>query len=300
MVPALEVNDSQSNRPELIVDAAKAIGRSVQKRRVFEAIYKHKKRTRSVIEIAAMTGLSAMRVLQLGGQLQADHIVNQAKKDGRVAYVQKPFYQRNKRKILNLLDKPGNAAKIPTKRNISVFLRAPVARNPTKSDIHFITVDDVDSFSKVRRVRSATKRLPKSMSERQFNDGVKSIIGETGTMKDWGGETSDLYSTRLKLNGKRRRVAFGFKGPGLDAPLVPSRLGKNGDQMERLFSEPADVFLIQHWREIRPSIERMMKVFAVDKAASTGRPVWYGTIDGHDSNRLRLAYRSKFRTNKRK
>jgi hypothetical protein len=91
-MPALEVNDSQSNRPELIVAAAEAIGRSIQKRRVFEAIYKHKKRTRSVIEIAAMTGLHTTRVLQLGGQLQGDHIVNQDKKNGRVAYVQKPFY----------------------------------------------------------------------------------------------------------------------------------------------------------------------------------------------------------------
>jgi hypothetical protein len=300
MVPALEVNDSQSNRPELIVAAAEAIGRSIQKRQVFEAIYTHKKRTRSVVEIAAMTGLHTTRVLQLGGQLQGDHIVNQEKKDGRVAYVQKPFYQRNKRKILRLLDKPDKVAKIPTKRNIVVSLQTPVSKNPAKSNIHFITVDDVDSFSKVRKVRSAAKTLPKTLSERQFNDGVKAIIGETGTFKDWGGETSDLYSTRLKLNGKRRRVAFGFKGPGLNVPLVPSRLGKNGDQMERLFSEPADVFFVQHWREIMPSIERMMKVFAVDRASSTGKPVWYGVIDGHDSNRLRIAYPSKFRNHRRK
>ena len=138
------------------------------------------------------------------------------------------------------------------------------------------------------------------MSERQFNDGVKASIGETGTFKDWGGETSDLYSTRLMLNGKRMRVAFGFKGPGLAASLVPSRLGKNGDQMERLFSVPANVFFVQHWREIMPSIVRMMKVFAVDKALSTGKPVYYGLIDGHDSNRLRLAYPSKFRVRKKK
>jgi len=39
----------------------------------------------------------------------------------------------------------------------------------------------------------------------------------------------------------------------------------------------------------------MMKVFAVDKAASTAKPVYYGLIDGHDSNRLRLAYPSKFK-----
>lgn len=298
MHSAIEVNDSQSNRPELIVGAVQAIGRSGAKRRVFEAIYTHKKRTRSVVEIAAMTKLGTTRVLQVGGELAGDHIVNQTKKDGRVAYTQKPFYQRNKRKILSLLDKPSGASKIQTKRNISVPVRALASKarvSQPQALIHHITIDDIDSFAKVRKVRSSAKRLPSAISERQFNDGVKAIIGEPGTFKDWGGETSDLFSTRIQFGGKRRRVAFGFKGPGLTVPLVPSRLGKNGDQMERLFSEPADIFLVQHWREIMPSILRLMKVFAVDKAASTSKPVYYGVIDGHDSNRLRLAYPSKFR-----
>lgn len=304
MISAIEVNDSQSNRPELITGAMHAIGRSVAKRKVFEAIYTHKKRTRSVLEIAEMAGLSTMRVSQVGGELVADHIVNQTKKDGRVAYTQKPFYQRNKRKILSLLDKPSRVSKIPTKRNVSVSVKVPASKVAKLSQpqalIHYITIDDIDSFAKVKKVRSTTKRLPSSMSERQFNDGIKSIIGEPGTFKDWGGETSDLFSTRIQFNGKRKRVAFGFKGPGLTVPLVPSRLGKNGDQMERLFSEPADIFFVQHWREIMPSVLRMMKVFAVDKAASTAKPVYFGLIDGTDSNRLRLAYSSKFKVRGRK
>jgi hypothetical protein len=304
MISAIEVNDSQSNRPELITAAVQAIGRSIAKRKVFEAIYKHKMRTRSVVEIAAMTKISTTRVLQVGGELAGDHIVNQTKKDNRVAYTQKPFYQRNKRKILNLLDKPGRAAKIPTKRNISVLVRTPTSKvgktTQPQALIHHITIDDIDSFSKVGKIRSLAKRLPSTMSERQFNDGVKAIIGETGTFKDWGGETSDLFSTRIRFGGKRRRVAFGFKGPGLAGALVPSRLGKNGDQMERLFGEPADIFFVQHWREIMPSVLRLMKVFAVDRAASTAKPVYYGVIDGHDSNRLRLAYPSKFKSRKQK
>jgi hypothetical protein len=174
-----------------------------------------------------MTGLSASRVLQLGGELHGDHIVSQTKKDNRVAYVQKPFYQRNKWKILNLLNKPGNAAKIATKRNVSASARIPPSRcsRPQAAE-HFITIDDIASFAKVRKIRSQAKRLPESIGERQFNDGVKAIIGETGTFKDWGGETSDLFSTRLMLKGKRRRVAFGFKGPGLKKPLVPSGLAR--------------------------------------------------------------------------
>ncbi|NOJ44525.1 hypothetical protein [Bradyrhizobium australiense] len=251
-----------------------------------------------------MTNLGTTRVLQVGGELAGDHIVNQTKKGGRVGYTQKPFYQRNKRKILSLLDKPANAAKIATKRNILVSVKAPKSKAAKpfapQALVHHITIDDIDLFAKAKKVRSSVTRLPSTMSERQFNDGVKAIIGEPGTFKDWGGETSDLFSTRIQFKGKRKRVAFGFKGPGLAVALVPSRLGKNGDQMERLFSEPADIFLVQHWREIMPSVLRMMKVFAVDKAASTAKPVYYGLIDGHDSNRLRLAYPSKFKARKRR
>lgn len=296
MMPAIEVSDSQSNRPEQIDAAVKAIGRSKPKRKVYEAIYKHKKRVRTAAEVADLTGLEVGRVLQLGGELRADHIVDQVKKANRVAYVQKPFYQRNKRKILSLLDKPSRAARISTKRNVSVSVRvAPSKSVRAAATAQFITVDDVESFSKVRKIKSQAKSLPASMSERQFNDGVKAIIGETGTFKDWGGESSDLFSTRLVLKGKRRRVAFGFKGPGVAVPLVPSRLGKNGDQIARLFNEPAEVFFVQHWREIRPSVLDLMELYANRKAARDGKPVYYGLIDGHDSNRLRLAYPSKFR-----
>lgn len=220
MVSALEVTDSQSHKPAHIDGAVAAIGKSKQKRQLFEAIYKHKKRIRSVIELAGMTGLSEVRVLQLGGELRGDHIVDQLKKDGRVAYVQKPFFQRNKKRILGLLDKPRRMEQTAKTHNISVSVRVPAARSQAKVEARFITIDDVDSFSKVKRVKSSAKSLPASMSERQFNDGVKAIIGETGTFKDWGGETSDLYSSRLVLDGKRRRVAFGFKGPGLKVALV--------------------------------------------------------------------------------
>jgi hypothetical protein len=60
-----------------------------------------------------------------------------------------------------------------------------------------------------------------------------------------------LYSTLLKIGGKRKAAAFGFKGPGQLGALVPGRMGKNGDQIQRLFQEEADVFFVQHWREIK-------------------------------------------------
>jgi hypothetical protein len=291
----LEVTDSQSNRPEHIASAVTAIGKSAQKRLLFEAIYTHKKRVRLVAELAKMTGLTEVRVLQLGGELRGDHIVDQHKVDGRVAYGQRPFFQRNKKKILALLDRPAGLKKLATKRTPSVSVRVTVPRTKGEAQPKYLTVDEIDSFSKVRGVRSSAKTLPSSMSEQTFKEGIQAIIGESGTFKDWGGEASDLYSSRLLLNGRRFRVAFGFKGPGLKGPLVPARLGKNGDQMKRLFSEPADVYIVQHWREIQPSVIDLMEMYAERKAREKRKVIYYSTIDGQDSNRLRLAYPTKFR-----
>jgi hypothetical protein len=236
-----------------------------------------------------------MRVLQEGGRLRGAGIIDQHKIDGKTGYGQKPFYQTNKGRILRLLDRPDKVAKVPSIRRQTVVVRKVSASKLARAQIYQITIDDIDSFAKVKKISSKTKSLPSSMSEDDFKHGVQAIVGETGTFKDWGGEQSDLYTTRLKMGGKRRAAAFGFKGPGVSGPLVPSRTGKNGDQIPRLFKEPGDVFFVQHWREIRTSIVDLMRVHAVDKSISTRKPVWYGVMDGHDSNRLRLAYPSKFK-----
>jgi hypothetical protein len=77
-------------------------------------------------------------------------------------------------------------------------------------------------------------------------------------------------------------------------------MGKNGDQIQRLFQEDADVFFVQHWREIKPSVIDQMRALAIAKSVTTGRPVWYGIIDGQDSERLRLAYETSFLSSRKK
>ena len=56
-----------------------------------------------------------------------------------------------------------------------------------------------------------------------------------------------LSSTRLRIEGERRAAAFAFKGPGKTGRLTPRKMGKNGDQIQRLSKCPAEVFLIQYW-----------------------------------------------------
>lgn len=296
---AIEVSDSLSNTEEQLERIAKIVGRGADRRKVFNAIYYHKAKAKTASQIAKKTHLSRMRVLQEGRYLHLKGVVRQTKKEGEVAYETIDFVQAHKREILGYADDPKKLAKLPTKRKVAVSLPKFV-KIPTKgASVKRITIDDIDSFSKVRKIKGDDV-LSNSMPENQFKVGIQAIVGEPGKFKDWGGEKSDFYSTRLRINGKRRAAAFALKGPGEKGKLVPGRMGKNGDQAPRLFQEEADVFIAQHWREIDPSVIDLMRSLAVAKSVSTGKPVWYGVIDGKDSRRLCLAYSPKFKSKSRR
>jgi hypothetical protein len=49
---------------------------------------------------------------------------------------------------------------------------------------------------------------------------------------------------------------------------VPGRIGNNGDQMQRRFEDEAEVFFVQHWREIKPSVTELMHSLTVTKIQS--------------------------------
>lgn len=298
MTAALEVSDSLSNTEEQIERAAKTLGRSVARRKVFEAIYHHKAKVKTVSEVVAKTQLPRIRVLQEGRHLSRKGIVRQTTKDGETAYEKIDFFHAHKRQILSLVDNPDKLAALPTKRKVRAQLAKDVTIPSAGAKVKRITVDDVASFARVRKLHPSgieQSTLPPSMSETQFKRGVQRIIGEPGKFKDWGGEKSDLYTTRIRLTSRRLAGAFAFKGPGQKGKLVIGSMGKNGDQGLRLFQEEADVFFVQHWREIDSSVIDLMHRLAIAKSATTGRPVWYGVIDGKDSNRLILAYPACFK-----
>jgi hypothetical protein len=71
-------------------------------------------------------------------------------------------------------------------------------------------------------------------------------------------------------------------------------MGKNGDQIQRLFGAPAEVFLVQYVGQISDSVVSLMQQLAIAKSVLAGQEVWYGVIDGQDSNRLYLAYPKSF------
>ena len=67
-------------------------------------------------------------------------------------------------------------------------------------------------------------------------------------------------------------------------------MGTNGDQIQRLFRAPAEVFLVQYWNTIDESVIEQMKICAIGKSFSEGRKIYFGIIDGRDTARLMLAY----------
>ena len=290
------VTDLRANKNENIVHAAKIIGRSQFRRKVFEAIYRGKKKTKTVNEIMAETGMSQVRVLQEGGTLAVNQIVEKTKKEGRMAYTKYESYTHDKNKILSLLDNPKNVSKLPTKQSPHHVLvkEIRVKYQVEKPKIEKITIDEIDSYSNVSNFKNIDKAIDLSnFSEDSIKRGLQKIINENNTFKDWGGEKNDIYTNKLIFKGNRKFVAFALKGKATQGTLTPKMMGKNGDQVGRLFSSTADIFIVVYHSKIDESIVSQMEAYSVAKAMS-GTPIYYCTIDGDDLNRLYQAYKDCF------
>ena len=73
-------------------------------------------------------------------------------------------------------------------------------------------------------------------------------------------------------------------------------MGKNGDQIQRLFEAPAEAFVVQYCRQIDLTVLAQMRQLAIAKSLMTGTRVLYGVIDGTDSRRIVRAYPTAFKT----
>lgn len=269
----LPVSDQSSNAAENIDHAARIIGRSADRRKVFNAIYTGKKKVKTVAEISKSTALSEKRVLEEGRKLENNHLVGAKKVNGRKAYEKIDFFHNHKKKILTLASSPTKLKKFATKRNplpngksteiVNINVRVPY----NKQRGRLLTVDDIESFSKVRSVSNGFGYT--KMPEAKFKKGIAKILGEKGDFKDWGGEMRDLASTRVFIGGKRRSTAFAFKGP-------------------------AEVFIVQYWGQIDDAVLEQLEQIAKLKSYQENKEICYGIIDGVDSTRLIEAYPKEF------
>lgn len=157
-----------------------------------------------------------------------------------------------------------------------------------------VFLEDIDSFAKVKDVPESAVRqhledgLLQSPEE-QVKEAIKAILGEDFEFKDWGGEKSDVFTTRVRLGGQRTPTAFLLKGPAVGKVLYPKSLGARGDQDQRLFQEPAELFVLQFNGKIDSSVHHRLRTEAERRGAS-GKRTLLCLVDGTDTARLLQAY----------
>jgi len=291
---SIGVSDVRSNLQDQLANVARVLGRSEDRKNVFRAIHAGKKRIKTITDLERLTGLRRIRVLQEAKVLANNHVVKGTRVGNELAYEKDAFCTANKDKILRLADDPRALSEFATKVTPKMTGSTEISiRLPREAvNVEQLSIDEIDSFVKVRNEPFAEKEFP--VEEKAFKEGLQKVLGEQGIFQDWGGELDDLFSSRLVVKGQRRNAAFGLKGRGTRGILTPGKMGKNGDQIQRLFRAPADVYVLQFWGQIDQSVIEQMRAFAISKSASEGRMVHYAVIDGQDTNRLLRAYSEYF------
>lgn len=157
-----------------------------------------------------------------------------------------------------------------------------------QSEPRHLYVDDIDSFSRVSDVAITDVAIEEGVLEvleSQVKDYIREILGEPFEQPDWGGEINDLFTNKVVVDGERVDTAFMLKGPSVDPPMQIADAGTRGDQFQRLFQSPADLFIVQYNGKIEDRTVRHIKDLAKVTEARM-----YCIIDGTDTARLLKAY----------
>jgi hypothetical protein len=211
---------------------------------------------------------------------------------GGTAYGKVVFCAAHKDRILSYARSPSKLSKVSTKSSPKSITNITIKHHGVKIRVKQITFEDLDEFKAAKKVRVA---VPRKIPEKQFKYGIAALAKQSGKFDDWGGEANDLYTSKIHVNGRRQAMAFAFKGPATSGKLTPKKLGKNADQIQRLFTSPAEVFIVQYHDQIDGSVVVQMKRFAIANSVTENKQVWFGVIDGDDTNRLIAAFPKAFK-----
>jgi hypothetical protein len=158
-------------------------------------------------------------------------------------------------------------------------------------------IQSIDSFGKVRdlnivQVKPFLKDGFLDWSEKKIKEAFLEIIGQSFVPKDWGGETEDIYSALVLLNGERVQTSMILKGSGTirGRETQPADLGKNADQLQRMFrAESSKLFIIQSVKPIAEAIVDAAELH-IDRQRARGNHSYYCAIDGQDTALILYAY----------
>lgn len=154
-----------------------------------------------------------------------------------------------------------------------------------------LSPEEVDCFERISEVKEADVAdiVPLQLSEDEVKKHICDIIGNPFAQKDWGGEVCDIFCNLL-FRRKTVPAAFILKGKSYaHHPLRISDLGKNGDQLVRMFSLQAELFVIQSNGPIDGAVYNQIQAQVAEKLM-TNQPVYYLILDGVQTARLLRAY----------
>jgi len=284
------VTNPSADREEKIEHAAKFLRKSKQARDVFGLLYKGNKQCKSIEDMRCkIKGFNTLTYVA-ANRLAAENIIEKRDKS---TYCKIHFYTHNRDHILRLSKNSKRLRSYPTKRKVTLLREKNIFSFRTNPQVKLISVDDIESFRKVKEISKGDLMSVKKMAERKINRGICNILKQNDK-KDWGGERNDIFSTRVLIGGKRTASAFALKGRGTRGILVPKKMGKSGDQISRLFKSAAEAFFIVHNDLIDESIFDLILTHAIQKSIETRKKIFYCIIDGGDLARLVEAYPSAF------
>jgi len=151
--------------------------------------------------------------------------------------------------------------------------------------------EEIDSFERIVEIEEneVAPLTPLDLLEADVKQYLCDIIGYPFPQKDWGGETCDLFCN-VRFRRKSIPAAFVLKGKSYaDHPLRIADLGKNGDQLVRLFALPAKLFVVQSNGPIDGAVYNQIQAQVAEKLMMN-QPVYYLVLDGVQTARLFRAY----------
>ena len=291
------VIDLGSNLNENLKRWSKSLARGGNKLKVFNVIYSVNKKQWTAKEISsALKGaIDEYDVSDVGRKLVGDGLLQRLDGSWPVVYVKIPEVQHYKNDILALVRNSQKRSALPTKQEprSRVNVRVSGAPKSTGRAVE-ITVEDIDQFARVRKQKKKLALLP-PLSEARFKRGLLKLFREDGKFPDSGVERDDFITNKLRMGKRRHSAAFALKGPGTKGKVLsPAKWGKRGNQIQKLVSAPATVFMLQAERQIDEDSLEQLQDFVELKSVRRHRTLYYGHIDRTDSLRLRHCYPEVF------
>jgi hypothetical protein len=152
-----------------------------------------------------------------------------------------------------------------------------------------VDAEEINEFKKIKKIsRKSVVRchVPSDIFlEDQMKEWLQEIIGETRKFEHRPDEKSDVY-TRLKVKDRVMTAAMMLKGRSVFEPLTLNNQNKNSDQVQKLFNETAELFVIVHCHHIKQDVIELMESLS----SRWHKPARYCIIDGLDLLRIYKAY----------